>query len=577
MKPQFLDRLEETFAIGRHAILTLNVEDRFFWSEENIGPANLTYFLAACFGRRDYRIAQFAPCTGMREFNPSTRTVAPVAGIGACENPTELMNGLQGLLRNEREKWIVLVLHAERLTTEAPRLAEMLHLIGLDDGISAGSSRLALVTYTTLPDELLARSRGFRLIEVGLPLEEERRAFIDLLFRLEKPERNAFGALEAGLDAGELARLTAGMTLSAIEGMLRKSAQRGRPIAKLDVRQDKVEVIRNIARDLLSVCEPQEGFEVVAGLASVKDYLRELIPAIRAGRPDVPQAVLLQGVQGCGKSHLVKSLARELGWPLLELRNVRNPYVGQSEMNLEHVIRVVEQLQPAVLFFDEIDQSLGQRGTGPSGDSGTSERLLARIFNWLGALHLRGKVIFVGATNRPDLLDPALADRFGVAIPFLRPGFDELRDMVSLFLGRFERNLVGINAEDVARRLLPLAPTGRSVQEILVDAGGFADREAKRMGAALGVRHVESAVRNFMNGEDETESRFVALTAVARCRRQSLLPWNGPDGRLRSGAVVPAEFSETNLVADDGRVDADRLNQIISELKQQRWAARSMR
>jgi SpoVK/Ycf46/Vps4 family AAA+-type ATPase len=577
VKPMLIKQLEETFAVGKHAILALNVEDRFFVPEDNIGPANLNYFLAAYFSRKGYRIAQFTPTMGVREFVASSQTVAPIEGLANCENLAELMNGLLGLLRNEREKWIVLVLHAERLNSEGPRLAEMLHIVGLDDGISAHSSRLVLVTYSGLPDELLARSRGYRVLEVGLPPEDERRAFIELILRLEKPEREAFGTLEAGLDVDELCRLTAGMTLAAIEALFLKSRQSGRPVTKLDVRQEKAEVIRNMARDLLSVSEPQEGFEAVAGLASVKDYFRELIPAIRAGCPDVPQAILLQGVQGCGKSHLVKSLSRELNWPLLELRSVRNPYVGQSEMNLEHVIRVVEQLQPAVLFFDEIDQSLGQRGTGPSGDSGTSERLLARIFNWLGALHLRGKVLFVGATNRPDLLDPALVDRFGVAIPFLRPGSDELRDMVSLFLGRFERNLVGINTEDVARQLLPLAPTGRSVQEILVDAGGFADRDAKHMGAAIDAGHVESAVRNFMNGEDESENRFVSLTAVARCRRQSLLPWNGPDGRLRSGAVIPAEFSEANLVADDGRVDVDRLNQIISELKQQRWVARSMR
>ncbi|NTV15528.1 MAG: AAA family ATPase [Desulfobulbaceae bacterium] len=251
------------------------------------------------------------------------------------------------------------------------------------------------------------------------------------------------------------------------------------------MREVKARAIRQLAQDLVEVSEPQTGFQNVAGLQTLKEYIsRLIIPQIRAGRP-APQAILLHGEPGCGKSHVVQSLACELGWPLLEMRSVRSPWVGQSEQQLERVITVVEQLAPCVFFFDEIDQLLGQRSTGGSNDSGTSERLLARIFNWLGSMHLRGRVLFVGASNRPDLLEPALLDRFRVSIPVLKPSSGEIREMLPMLATRFERTLSAGVVEEAPNFLAPLRPSGRSLQEILIQAGLRADAIAGSLGHLL--------------------------------------------------------------------------------------------
>lgn len=540
MKPGFLDEMEESFAVRRHVILTLNTEDRFYFPEDEITPANLNYFLANYFSRQGYRVAEYSQSLGVRELLPSRETTESIEGLSSQNDPVKLLNGLSGLLRNSRQKWIILVLYAERIapsqgtgsakTSEDIPFGEIFHTLALDDGIAAGQSRLVMVTYSEMPEDLLVRCRGYRLIEVGLPSTEDRRAFIDFLEGVSQEGCDEFGRLEEGMNGEELARLTSGMPLSGIEAVYRSSGHFRQAITREQIRLAKAREIQNLARDLIDVSEPQEGFEGVAGLPNVKNYFRDLIPQIKSGQPGVPQAFLLQGVPGCGKSHMVKALSKELGWPLLELRNVRSPFVGQSEMNLEHVIRVVEQLQPAIFFFDEIDQSIGQRGTGASGDSGTSERLLARIFSWLGSLHLRGRLLFIGATNRPDILDPALLDRFGVSIPFLKPGHEEIRELIPILLKRFERRFNGIDANEAAQLLKIQSATGRTVQEILIDAGFFADRENGKMGTDIGTEHLGKAVKNQIGRENEVEMEFITLISLSLCSLQSLLPWNDFDG-----------------------------------------------
>lgn len=582
MKPSFLSEMEEAFSVRQHVVLSMNTEDRFYFPEKDTGPSNLNYFLAAYFADNGYRVVQFSPSMGLRELSSGREPSAVIRELAAEEDPVVIFNRLSTLMRDSKDQWLIIVLHAETVapsrdhsSTSVP-LAEVLHTMALDDAVAMGPSRMVLVTYSALPEDLIIRSRGYRQILLGLPSEEERLAFINFLSGLSESGCDEFGVLEEGIEPEEFSRLSAGMPLAGIEALFRSAGHHKKDITREQIRETKSRDIRNLARDLLDVSEPLEGFSGVAGHKGIKDYFNNLIPYIKAGHSGVPQAFLFQGVPGCGKSHLVKALANELGWPLLELRNVRSPYVGQSEMNMEHVIHVVEQLQPAILFFDEIDQSIGQRGTGASGDSGTSERLLARIFTWMGSLHLRGKLIFIGATNRPDILDPALLDRFGVSIPFLKPGKNELCELVPLLLASFNRDLDNVDVEEIVELIYCSQPTGRSIQEILIDAGFNADRQAGEIGANIAGEHVEKAVQNHIGREDAVEMEYISLVSLSMCSLQSLLPWNNLNG-MRPGTEIPDQLLQRGIVESDGKLQLDRLHEVISELKQQRYSDRMTR
>lgn len=581
MKPGFLNRMERAFSARQHVILSLNTEDRFYFPEENLGPANLNYFLAAYFGARGFRVAQYAPSLGLQELDATGRTCRPVErGTGAVG----ALDRIGRLLRDLDQDWLVLMLHAERLAPSTPvgqglesgSQAELLHTLALDDGIASGRSRMVLVTYSDVPDSLLLHCRSFCNITVDLPRESERAAFLDLLAAVKQADGTPLARLAPDLDATEAARTTAGMPLAGIEALCRSASQTAEGLTRNRIREAKVEAIQRMARDLLEVSEPTSGFDAVAGLNGIKGYLRRMIPGIRGGRPDMPQALLLQGVPGCGKSHLVQALAFELGWPLLEMRNIRNMYVGQSERNLEQVIRIVEQLQPALLFFDEIDQSLGQRSTNSSGDSGTSERMLARVFSWLGSLAHRGKLLFVGATNRPDLLDPALLDRFGVSLPFLKPGRQELCELVPLLLKRFERQTANLAPQTMADLLEPLQPTGRSVQEIILAAGLVADQRTDNVGSPISADDLKTAANNHIPRDDAEEMEYIGLLSLSMSGSQTVLPWNDEDGRP-DRALIPIWLTERGVVGTDGRLDVNCLHERIDALRQRRHSHRLMR
>lgn len=140
-----------------------------------------------------------------------------------------------------------------------------------------------------------------------------------------------------------------------------------------------------MCNDLLEVHEPTYGFEGVAGVPHAIQYFQTLKWRVQAGDSSVPQAIALVGVPGCGKSFLVKALAKELGYPCLAMRNVRDRWVGASERNLELVLWVAEPLAPCLIWIDELDQVMGQRNTGQSA-AGTSERMMARIWEFMGSL-----------------------------------------------------------------------------------------------------------------------------------------------------------------------------------------------
>jgi AAA+ superfamily predicted ATPase len=588
MKPPFLDEIDKTLAVRQHAILTFNTQDLYYWPEGGINPSTLNFFVAAHLRNQGYRVAVFIPAMGVvREIPEAAQQNHEIMRRLATQaSAINIMKGLFNLLRNTNEQWVVLVHYGEHLapatvnqagiSSEEVQITEILHQLAVDDEIASGRSRLILITYVGNPVELLSRSPAYRRVAVGLPSLEERRAYIELIERMKTSGRQEFGGLDEGLSATELIAITAGIPLVEILGLYRGAAHFQRPISRVEVREVKARAIRQLAQDLVEVSEPQIGFQQVAGLQTLKEYVSQLIiPQIRAGRP-APQALLLHGEPGCGKSHVVQALACELGWPLLEMRSVRSPWVGQSEQQLERVITVVEQLAPCVFFFDEIDQLLGQRSTGGSNDSGTSERLLARIFNWLGSMHLRGRVLFVGASNRPDLLDPALLDRFRVSIPILKPSVNDIKEMLPMLAVRFERTLAPEMVEQTSEFLSTLRPSGRSLQEILIQAGLRADAISGKVGSVVESQHLRAATSDHLCADDPLELEFIRFRSLAMTSNQSLLPWNGLNG-LRPGAEIPTDLLEQEIVDSQGRLNSAVLNGRLRMLAAERQDARWMR
>ncbi|MEM4005117.1 MAG: AAA family ATPase, partial [Desulfurococcaceae archaeon] len=169
---------------------------------------------------------------------------------------------------------------------------------------------------------------------------------------------------------------------------------------------------------------PDVGWSDIGGLRDIKQVLKESIE-LPLKHPELyekygvkpPKGILLYGPPGCGKTLLAKAIAKESGVNFIAVRGpeVLSKWVGESEKAIREIFRKARLHAPSIVFFDEIDSIAPIRGI--SSDSGVSERIVTQLVTELDGIRELNNVVFIAATNRPDLLDPAL----------LRPGrFDKL-------------------------------------------------------------------------------------------------------------------------------------------------------
>jgi SpoVK/Ycf46/Vps4 family AAA+-type ATPase len=221
------------------------------------------------------------------------------------------------------------------------------------------------------------------------------------------------------LTAEQFAHLTAGLNLAYIRALIMEARKSGEPLTAQHIRQRKEEIFREEYGGLIKVHEPEYGLEMVAGLEPVKRLLRLVAFILRSGkRQDAPMGIGFVGPPGTGKTYIVKAFAKEVGLPLVEVGNVREMWVGASERNADKVISLLRSMVPVIVFYDEIDQAYGRRGE--IGDSGVSQRLWAKFSTFMADTSLRGLMLTIWATNRPDLVDEAIKrpDRAGdIKIP----------------------------------------------------------------------------------------------------------------------------------------------------------------
>lgn len=171
-------------------------------------------------------------------------------------------------------------------------------------------------------------------------------------------------------------------------------------------------------------------FEDVAGMEEVKQELHEIVDFLKNPKKylalgaEIPKGVLLAGPPGTGKTLLAKAVAGEAGVPFLSLSASEfvEMFVGVGASRVRDLFQKAKRNAPALIFIDELDAIGRQRGTGLGGSHDEREQTLNQILVEMDGFETDTRVIIMAATNRPDVLDPAL----------LRPGRFDRRVMVHL-------------------------------------------------------------------------------------------------------------------------------------------------
>jgi len=310
-------------------------------------------------------------------------------------------------------------------------------LLALMDGLSERQHVIVLAA-TNLPnllDPALRRPGRFdREISIPIPDQHGREEILEIHSR-GMP-------LAEGVDLARLAAITHGFVGADLEAVCREAGMNAlrRILPQVDFSQQHIpyEVLAQLEvgpgdfQDALHEVEPSAIREVfveipdvhwddVGGLEDVKRRLREAIEwpmkyteLFNSFRLKPPKGMLLSGPPGCGKTLIAKALAAETEVNFISIKGpeLMSMYVGESERGLREVFHKGRQAAPCIIFFDEIDALASTRASGGREDSGVGGRVLSQLLTELDGIEELKGVLVLAATNRADLLDPAL----------LRPG-----------------------------------------------------------------------------------------------------------------------------------------------------------
>jgi hypothetical protein len=264
-------------------------------------------------------------------------------------------------------------------------------------------------------EPLIVFSPQVKLVRIPLPSVTELQSAVSLLQQAH-PE-----TIPRGTDVAALAAAMSGVSVNTLQQMTKLRAHNGQKLQAEDFAVLKKEMVERDAPGLIEFVESTRTLDDYHGQDALKSWLRQDIALWRLN--DVralPMGYLLCGPIGTGKTFLVECLAGEAGVPVLKLKNFRDKWIGSSEANLEKIFRLIRALGRCVVFIDEADQTLGRRDSG-MGDSGLSGRLYSMIAQEMSNTANRGKVIWVFASSRPDLIEADLKrpGRIDVKIPIL--------------------------------------------------------------------------------------------------------------------------------------------------------------
>jgi transitional endoplasmic reticulum ATPase len=371
----------------------------------------------------------------------------PDVGALAAQDRLKAITDAVAAVRNGAG--VLLITDIDALLPTPPEPVATLILAELRSAVATRG--VALIATSAVPDALDPRLRApdvsDREVALTLPDGATRKALLEVLLRSVPTQ---------GLDLDEIAERTPGFVVADLSALVREAALRAASRASADgkppvLTQDDVTgaltVIRPLSRSATEeISVGAVTLDDVGDMAVTKQALTEAV-LWPLRHPDTfarlgvepPRGVLLFGPPGCGKTFVVRALASSgrLSVHAVKGAELMDKWVGASEKAVRELFRRARDSAPSLVFLDEIDALAPRRGQ--SFDSGVTDRVVAALLTELDGVEPLRDVVVLGATNRPDLIDPAL----------LRPG-------------RLER-LVFVEPPDTGARREILRTAGKSV------------------------------------------------------------------------------------------------------------------
>ena len=427
----------------------------------------------------------------------------------------------------------------EEVTGEVERRV-VAQLLALMDGLKS-RGQVVVIGATNRPnaiDPALRRPGRFdREIEIGVP---------DSKGRLEILQIHTRGMpLAKDVDLKKVAEVTHGFVGADLAALCKEAAMRAlrRVLPEIDLESkslppkilEKLEVTMNDFLEALKDVEPSAMREVFVEAPNVRwsdvgdldDVKQELIEAVEwplkyaelfeYANIKPPKGILLFGPPGTGKTLLAKAVATESEANFISIKGpeLLSKWVGESERGIRETFRKAKQAAPSIIFFDEIDALAPRRGGG-YGDSHVTERVISQLLTEMDGLEELRNVTVIAATNRPDILDPALLrpGRFDRLI-YVKPPDKKARIEILKVHLRGKPLSEDVNIEELAEKAEDYV--GADLEAVCREAAMLAMREYLKTNAGkegekpsfkISIKHFEEALKKVKPTSKSTLERY---------------------------------------------------------------------
>ena len=373
--------------------------------------------------------------------------------IGGPEIMSKYHGESEERLRNvfqEAEKNAPSIIFIDEIDSIAPKREEVTgeverrivaQLLSLMDGMTSRGKVVVIAATNRINaiDPALRRPGRFdREIEIGVPNRDG---------RLEVLQIHTRGMpIDKDVDLQKLADISHGFVGADLQALAKEAAMRAlrRVLPDINLSSESIplDTLRKIIvrmqdfMDVIKETEPSAMREVfvevpdikwedIGGLSMIKQELQEAVEwplkylnVFTYADATPPKGILLYGPPGTGKTLMAKAAANESEANFISIKGpeLLSKWVGESEKGVREIFRKARQAAPCIIFFDELDAIAPTRG-GDHGDSHVTERVISQFLTEMDGLEILTNVVVIAATNRPDIIDPAL----------LRPGrFDRI-------------------------------------------------------------------------------------------------------------------------------------------------------
>lgn len=398
-------------------------------------------------------------------------------------------------------------------------------LIRIQDWASDPNINSAFISTCLIAENLndmnveLVENPRLAKICIDLPNSEEVRSFVE----------TATNSIEdfssvCDIDRNSLASKLEGLSYLDIQNLIDRAVKNDKRLTMDFLRDVKKELIEKSAAGRITFIESNRTLDDVAAHRQAKKWMKQDASLMKRGKTKaLPMGYLITGRIGTGKTYLVECFAGEAGVPCVELKNFRDKWVGATEGNLEAIFKILHAMGQVIVFIDEADQVAGKRD-GNGGDSGVNGRIYAMLAREMADTRNRGRIFWIFATSRPDLLEVDLkrVGRLDVHIPLFAPQTEE--DKKDMFRALAKKNKIELAEDEIPDFPDSLDIGGNEMEGVLIMASRMYelqdDNEEKK---PIGY-FIKQSMESYRPMAHSARLEYMDLAALVECTDSRFLP-----------------------------------------------------